>query len=162
MPLFRRLAVLATAAEAARRYAKSNPDKAARFVDQAAQFVDKQTKGKYSGQIHGAASKAKSVAGIRPTRATARRATGPRRATTRTPGTGRPLLPAPQRAAPPAAGSLRSERSVAQSGQVSGAPSTSRTARPRRGDAPFVCADRRLPLGHRVVSGWRRESVVAP
>lgn len=65
MPLFRRLAVLATAAEAARRYAKSNPDKAARYVDQAAQFVDKQTKGKYSGQIHGAASKAKDAAGIR-------------------------------------------------------------------------------------------------
>jgi hypothetical protein len=65
MPLFRKLAVLATAAEAARRYAKSNPDKAAKFVDQAAQFVDKQTKGKYSGQIHGVASKAKDVAGIR-------------------------------------------------------------------------------------------------
>jgi hypothetical protein len=67
MPLFRKLATLATAAEAARRYAKSNPDKAAKFVDQAAQFVDKQTKGKYSGQIRGAADKAKGVAGIRPT-----------------------------------------------------------------------------------------------
>jgi hypothetical protein len=67
MPMFRKLAALATAAEAARRYAKSNPDKAAKLVDQAAQFVDKQTKGKYSGQIHGAAAKAKSVAGIRPT-----------------------------------------------------------------------------------------------
>ena len=67
MPLFRKLAVLATAAEAARRYAKSNPDKAARLVDQAAQFVDKQTKGKYSGQIQGAAAKAKGAAGIRQT-----------------------------------------------------------------------------------------------
>jgi hypothetical protein len=67
MPMLRKLAVLATAAEAARRYAKSNPDKAAKFVDQAAQFVDKQTKGKYSGQIQGAASKAKSAAGIRTT-----------------------------------------------------------------------------------------------
>jgi hypothetical protein len=67
MPLFKRLAVLATAAEAARRYAKSNPDKAAKFLDQAAAFVDKQTKGKYSGQIRGAADKAKSVAGIRQT-----------------------------------------------------------------------------------------------
>ncbi|OLT17612.1 hypothetical protein BJF78_12440 [Pseudonocardia sp. CNS-139] len=66
MPLFRRLAVLATAAEAARRYAKSNPDKAARLVDQAAQFVDKQTKGRYSGQIRGAADTAKRAAGIRP------------------------------------------------------------------------------------------------
>ncbi len=67
MPMFRKLATLATAAEAARRFAKSNPDKAAKFVDQAAQFVDKQTKGKYSGQIRGAADKAKGVAGIRPT-----------------------------------------------------------------------------------------------
>jgi MT0933-like antitoxin protein len=67
MALFKRLAVLATAAEAARRYAKSNPDKAAKFVDQAAQFVDKQTKGRYSGQIKGAADKAKGAAGIRQT-----------------------------------------------------------------------------------------------
>lgn len=64
MPLFRKLATLATAAEAARRYAKKNPDKAAKYLDQAAQFVDKQTKGKYSGQISGVASKAKSAAGI--------------------------------------------------------------------------------------------------
>jgi MT0933-like antitoxin protein len=67
MPLFKRLAMLATAAEAARRYAKSNPDKAAKYLDQAAAFVDKQTKGKYSGQIRGVADKAKSFAGIRPT-----------------------------------------------------------------------------------------------
>jgi hypothetical protein len=65
MPLFRRLAMLATAAEAARRYAKSNPDKASKYLDQAASFVDKQTKGKYSGQIRGATDKAKGVAGIR-------------------------------------------------------------------------------------------------
>lgn len=64
MPLFRKLATLATAAEAARRYAKKNPDKASKYVDQAAQFIDKQTKGRYSGQITGAVSKAKSVAGI--------------------------------------------------------------------------------------------------
>ncbi|NMH98960.1 antitoxin [Pseudonocardia acidicola] len=63
MPLFRKLATLAGAAEAARRYAKKNPDKAARFVDQAAQFVDKQTKGRYSGQIDGAARKVKDAAG---------------------------------------------------------------------------------------------------
>jgi hypothetical protein len=65
--MLRRLALLATAAEAARRYAKSNPDKASRMLDQAAQFVDKQTKGKYSSQIQGVASKAKSAAGIRQT-----------------------------------------------------------------------------------------------
>jgi hypothetical protein len=67
MPLFRKLATLATVAEVARRYAKSNPDQAAKFVDQAAQFVDKQTKGKYSGQISGVAQKAKGLAGIRQT-----------------------------------------------------------------------------------------------
>jgi hypothetical protein len=67
MPLFRKLATLATAAEVARRYAKSNPDKAAKYLDQAAQFVDKQTKGKYSAQIRDVASKAKGVAGINQT-----------------------------------------------------------------------------------------------
>jgi alkylation response protein AidB-like acyl-CoA dehydrogenase len=67
MSMFRKLATLATAAEAARRYAKKNPDKASKYLDQAAQFLDKQTKGKYSGQISGVASKAKNVAGIKPT-----------------------------------------------------------------------------------------------
>jgi hypothetical protein len=64
MPLFKKLATLATAAEAARRYAKSNPDKAGKYLDQAAAFVDKQTKGKYRTQIDGVAKKAKGVAGI--------------------------------------------------------------------------------------------------
>lgn len=64
MPLFRRLATLAAAAEAARRYAKSNPDQAGKILDQAAAFVDKQTKGRYRSQIDGVARKAKSVAGI--------------------------------------------------------------------------------------------------
>ena len=67
MPLFKRLALLAAAAEAARRYAKSNPDKASKYLDQAAEFADKQTKGKYSGHIRGAADKAKGLAGIRQT-----------------------------------------------------------------------------------------------
>ncbi|MBC8091146.1 MAG: antitoxin [Pseudonocardia sp.] len=67
MALFRRLATLATAAEAARRYAKSNPEKAGKFVDQAAAFVDKQTKGRYRTQIDGAAKAAKGAAGIKPT-----------------------------------------------------------------------------------------------
>jgi hypothetical protein len=66
MPLFKKLATLATAAAAARSYAKKNPDQASRYVDQAAQFIDKQTKGKYSSKITGAASKAKNAAGIRP------------------------------------------------------------------------------------------------
>lgn len=64
MSLFRRLATLATAAEAARRYAKSNPDKAGKYLDQAAAFVDKQTKGKYRTQIEGVTKKAKGAAGI--------------------------------------------------------------------------------------------------
>ena len=67
MPMLRKLATIATAAEAARRYAKRNPDKAAEYLDQAARFVDKQTKGRYSGQITGAARKVKSAAGIRET-----------------------------------------------------------------------------------------------
>ena len=64
MAMMRKLAMLAAAAEAARRYAKKNPTQAAKYVDQAAGFVDKQTKGKYHGQINGAAQKAKSVAGV--------------------------------------------------------------------------------------------------
>lgn len=64
MPLFRKLAALAAAGEAARRYAKKNPDQAARYLDQAAAFVDKQTKGKYTSQISGVAQRAKSVAGL--------------------------------------------------------------------------------------------------
>lgn len=64
MPLMRRLATIATAAEAARRYAKNNPDKAGKYLDQAAAFVDKQTKGRYRTQIDGVARKAKGVAGI--------------------------------------------------------------------------------------------------
>ena len=62
--LFRRLTVLAGAVEAARRYARSHPDKAGKAVDSAVQFVDKQTKGKYTNQIAGAARKAKDAAGI--------------------------------------------------------------------------------------------------
>ena len=64
MAMMRKLAMLAAAAEAARRYAKKNPAQASKYVDQAADFVDKQTKGKYSGQIKGAADKAKNAAGI--------------------------------------------------------------------------------------------------
>lgn len=67
MPLLRKLATIATAAEAARRYAKKNPDKAAQYLDQAASFVDKQTKGKYTSQIDGVAQKVKDAAGVRST-----------------------------------------------------------------------------------------------
>lgn len=64
MGLMKKLVVLAGAAEVARRYAQRNPEQASRYVDQAAGFVDKQTKGRYSGQITGVARKAKSAAGI--------------------------------------------------------------------------------------------------
>jgi hypothetical protein len=64
MPLFRKLTMLAGAAEAARRYAKTHPDQAGKYLDSAAQFVDKQTKGKYTNHIAGATRKAKDVAGI--------------------------------------------------------------------------------------------------
>jgi len=64
MAKFRKLAVLAGAAEAARRYAQKNPQKASQLLDQAASFVDKQTKGKYRGQINGFTRKAKDAAGV--------------------------------------------------------------------------------------------------
>ena len=53
MATLKKLAALAAAAEAARRYARKNPDKAGKLVDQAAGFVDKQTKGKYKRHIDG-------------------------------------------------------------------------------------------------------------
>jgi hypothetical protein len=68
MPKLKNLAALAAAVEAGRRYARNNPDKAGRYVDQAAAFVDKQTKGKYSGQIDGVVNKVKGVAGLPQTR----------------------------------------------------------------------------------------------
>jgi hypothetical protein len=62
--LVRRLALLAAAAAAARQYAQKNPDQAGKMVDQAADFVDKQTKGRYRSQIDGVARTAKGAAGI--------------------------------------------------------------------------------------------------
>jgi hypothetical protein len=67
MPKLKNLAALAAAVEAGRRYARKNPDQAGKYMDQAAAFVDKQTKGKYSGQIHGVVGKVKSAAGLPPT-----------------------------------------------------------------------------------------------
>ena len=64
MPKIKNLAALAAAVEAARRYARSNPDKATQYLDQAAAFLDKQTKGKYSGQVSGVVGKVKSAAGL--------------------------------------------------------------------------------------------------
>nr|WP_173135941.1 antitoxin [Kibdelosporangium persicum] len=57
--MFRKLTVLAGAAEAARRYAKKNPEKVAQMADKAGKFVDRQTKGKYHHQIENAVRKVK-------------------------------------------------------------------------------------------------------
>jgi hypothetical protein len=64
MPKIKNLAALAAAIEAARRYARSNPDKAAKYLDQAAAFVDKQTKGKYTTKVDGVVKQVKGVAGL--------------------------------------------------------------------------------------------------
>jgi hypothetical protein len=64
MPKLRNLAALAAAIEAARRYARSNPDKAAQYLDQAASFLDKQTKGKYTSKVDGVVKQVKGAAGL--------------------------------------------------------------------------------------------------
>ena len=61
MALMRRLAVIAGAAEAARRYVRNNPDKVNRYADKAGQFVDKRTKGKYHRHIDGAVRKVRAT-----------------------------------------------------------------------------------------------------
>jgi hypothetical protein len=60
--LFRKVAVLAGAAEAARRYARKNPEKVARMAENAGRFVDKQTKGKYHSRIENTVRKVKGQA----------------------------------------------------------------------------------------------------
>jgi hypothetical protein len=64
MALLRKLAALGAAAEAARRYAQSNPDKVREIADKAAAFADQQTKGKYSKQINSAKQAVTGAAGI--------------------------------------------------------------------------------------------------
>jgi hypothetical protein len=59
--LFRKLTVVAGAAEAARRYVKNNPEKVNRMAEKAARFVDRRTKGRYHGQIDGAMRKVRSA-----------------------------------------------------------------------------------------------------
>ena len=61
MPSLKKLAVLATAAKAAQSYVRENPEKADHYLGKAAEFADKRTKGKYSRQINGVASKARSA-----------------------------------------------------------------------------------------------------
>jgi len=63
MKLFRRLAVLATVADAIRRFAKNNPEQFNKFVERAAGFISQRTNGKYDKQIGGASQKLKDVTG---------------------------------------------------------------------------------------------------
>lgn len=58
----KKFAALATVAKAAQRYVRENPEKADQYLGKAAEFADKRTKGKYSRQINGATSKARSAA----------------------------------------------------------------------------------------------------
>ena len=61
--MFRRLAALGAAAEAARRYAQNNPEKVRGIADKAARFADARTKGKYTHQINSAKQKFNEAAG---------------------------------------------------------------------------------------------------
>ncbi len=71
MALFRRLAALGAAAEAARRYAQKNPEKVRELTDKAAKFADQRTKGKYTNQIQSAKRSVSNAAGVGPTDPTA-------------------------------------------------------------------------------------------
>lgn len=55
---FKKIAALGAAAEAARRFARKNPEKTQAYLDKAASFADSKTKGKYSSQIRSATDKA--------------------------------------------------------------------------------------------------------
>ncbi|MPZ64117.1 MAG: antitoxin [Pseudonocardiaceae bacterium] len=50
----------------AQRYAQQNPDKVRRYTDKAANFADKQTKGRYREQIDKAVRKTDDLTGQRP------------------------------------------------------------------------------------------------
>lgn len=57
MAMLRKLTMIAGVAEAARRYVRSHPDQVNRAAGRAAEFVDKQTKGRYHKQINNAVKK---------------------------------------------------------------------------------------------------------
>lgn len=61
--LLRKLTFVAGAAGAATQYAKKHPDKINKWAEQAGQFIDKRTKGKYHHQITGAVQKVQSATG---------------------------------------------------------------------------------------------------
>ena len=64
MPLIRRLAALGAAAEAARRYARKNPEKARLYTDKAARFANERTKGRYQSQIDAVTRKLAELGGF--------------------------------------------------------------------------------------------------
>ncbi|MDN5718037.1 MAG: antitoxin [Janibacter sp.] len=53
MAKFKNAALMLTAAEGARQWAKNNPDKANDYVEKATSFIDQRTKGKYHKQLAG-------------------------------------------------------------------------------------------------------------
>lgn len=57
MPL-RKITALGAAADAARRFARKDPEKTRSFLDKATGFADRQTKGKYTSQIRSVSDKA--------------------------------------------------------------------------------------------------------
>lgn len=61
-----KLVALAGIAQAALRYAKSNPDQVNKIAGQAGRFVDERTKGKYHSQIDGAVRKVQDATNRRP------------------------------------------------------------------------------------------------
>ncbi|WP_151523677.1 antitoxin [Serinicoccus kebangsaanensis] len=58
----RKFAALGAAVDAARRFARKDPEKTQSYLDKAADFADRQTKGKYSSQIRSASDKASQAA----------------------------------------------------------------------------------------------------
>jgi hypothetical protein len=59
--MLRKLTVIATAAGAATRYARSHPDQVNKWAAQAGDFLDKRTKGKYHDRITAAVGKLRSA-----------------------------------------------------------------------------------------------------
>jgi hypothetical protein len=58
-----RLIALAGVVEAARRFAKNNPEAFGKIVNQAGRLVDQATKGRFSNQIDGAVRKVQDTTG---------------------------------------------------------------------------------------------------
>ncbi|MGH3860113.1 antitoxin [Actinokineospora sp.] len=67
MPKLRKLAALAGAAAAARKYANAHPEKVDRAATKAGRIIDQRTKGKYHTQIDGALRKLRSKLPAHPT-----------------------------------------------------------------------------------------------